>query len=299
MILRIALVAVFAATSLSATAQELSIALSTPVTSLDPHFHNLSPNNGMSKHFFDPLVKQDEQQNLRPGLAESWRALDDTTWEFKLRKGVKWHGGSDFTAEDVIATFKRVPNVPNSPSSVAIYTRSIKEATATDKYTLRLRTERPHPLLPNDLTGVQIIAKKVAEGAKTEDFNAGKAIIGTGPYKFVEYVSGDRVVMAVNDRYWGPKPAFAKVRFRMISNSAARVAALLAGDVRMIEGVPTADIEKLAKDARVSLASAVSNPVIYLHMDSGRERNSPFVTDRQGRPLEAHPLRDPRRRKAI
>ena len=129
--------------ALSAQAQELSIALSAPITSLDPHFHNLSPNNGMSKHFFDPLVKQDELQRLKPGLAESWRAVDDTTWEFKLRKGVKFHDGSDFTADDVIATFKRVPNVPNSPSSLGIYTRPIKESTATDKYTLRLKTDRP------------------------------------------------------------------------------------------------------------------------------------------------------------
>jgi peptide/nickel transport system substrate-binding protein len=293
------LAALAAFLSLPAAAQELSIALSTPITSLDPHFHNLSPNNGMSKHFFDPLVKQDEQQHLKPGLAESWRALDDTTWEFKLRKGVKFHDGTDFTADDVIATFKRVPNVPNSPSSLAIYTRPIKEALATDKYTLRLKTERPYPLLPNDLSAIQILSRKVAETARTEDFNSGKAMNGTGPYKFVEYVSGDRVVMTVNDKYWGPRPAFAKVRYRMISNSAARVAALLAGDVRMIEGVPTADIEKLSKDARVTLASAVSNRVIYLHMDSGRERNSPFVTDRDGRPMEANPLRDPRVRKAI
>jgi peptide/nickel transport system substrate-binding protein len=280
-------------------AQELSIALSTPITSLDPHFHNLSPNNGMSKHFFDPLVKQDEQQRLKPGLAESWKTLDDTTWEFKLRKGVKFHDGSDFTADDVIATFKRVPNVPNSPSSLAIYTRPIKEAVAVDKYTLRLKTEKPYPLLPNDLSGIQILPKKVAEAAKTEDFNSGKLMIGTGPYKWVEYVSGDRVVMAANDKYWGAKPAFAKVRYRMIANSAARVAALLAGDVQMIEGVPTADIERLKKDARLTVTSAVSNRIIYLHLDSGREKNSPFVTDLAGKPIEANPLRDPRVRRAI
>ena len=280
-------------------AQELSIALSTPITSLDPHFHNLSPNNGMSKHFFDPLVKQDEQQNLKPGLAESWSTLDDTTWEFKLRKGVKFHDGSDFTAEDVIATFKRVPNVPNSPSSLAIYTRPIKEAIAIDKYTLRLKTEQPYPLLPNDLSGIQILPKKVAEAAKTEDFNSGKAMIGTGPYKFVEYVSGDRVVMAVNDKYWGPKPAFAKVRFRMIANSAARVAALLAGDVQMIEGVPTADIERLKKDARVTRdLGGLEPPHLPAHGFGAREelalRHRPA-----GKPLEANPFRDPRVRKAI
>jgi peptide/nickel transport system substrate-binding protein len=283
----------------SVLAQELSIALSTPITSLDPHFHNLSPNNSMSKHFFDPLIKADERQNLKPGLAESWKTIDDTTWEFKLRKGVKFHDGTDFTAEDVIATFKRVPNVPNSPSSLAIYTKPIKEATATDKYTLRLKTEKPYPLLPNDLSGIQIISKKAAETAKTEDFNSGKAMNGTGPYKWVEYVSGDRVVMTVNEKYWGPKPAFAKVRYRMIANSAARVAALLAGDVQMIEGVPTTDIERLKKDARLTISSAVSNRLIYLHMDSAREKNSPFVTDVAGKPLEANPLRDPRVRKAV
>jgi peptide/nickel transport system substrate-binding protein len=85
----------------------------------------------------------------------------------------------------------------------------------------------------------------------------------------------------------------------MISNSAARVAALLAGDVQMIEAVPTADIPQLSKDARVSLASAVSNRIIYLHLDSHREKNSPFVTDAAGKPLEANPLRDPRVRKAL
>jgi peptide/nickel transport system substrate-binding protein len=236
---------------------------------------------------------------MKPGLAESWKPLDDTTWEFKLRKGVKFHDGSDFTADDVIATFKRVPNVPNSPSSLAIYTRPIKEAIAVDKYTLRLKTDKPYPLLPNDLSGIQILPKKVAETAKTEDFNSGKAMIGTGPYKWVEYVSGDRVVMTANEKYWGAKPAFAKVRYRMIANSAARVAALLAGDVQMIEGVPTADIERLKKDPRLTVTSAVSNRLIYLHMDSGREKNSPFVTDAAGKPLEANPFRDPRVRKAV
>ena len=291
--------AALAAAAPAVPAQELSIALSTPITSLDPHFHNLSPNNGLADHFFGQLVRMDENQNLRPGLADSWKAVDDTTWEFKLKKGVKWHDGSDFTAADVIATLKRIPNVPNSPASFAIYTRPVKEAIAVDALTLRLKTERPHPLLPNDLVAVRIIPKKVAESAKTEDFNSGKAMIGTGPYKFAEYVAGDRIVMVANDRYAGPKPAFAKVRYKMITNSAARVAALLAGDVQMIEAVPTADIEQLKKDARVSLASIVSNRIIYLHMDSAREKNSPFVTDKAGKPLEANPFRDPRVRKAI
>ena len=279
-------------------AQELTVGLSTPVTTLDPHFHNLTPNNSVAKHLFETLVHQDDQQALRPGLAESWRAVDDLTWEVKLRKNVRWHDGSPFTAEDVLATLRRIPVVPNSPASFAIYTRPIAEAKAADAHTLLLKTREPHPLLPNDLATLHIIPKKV-EAAGTPEFNSGKAVIGTGPYRFAEYVSGDRVVLVANDKYWGGKPAFAKVRFRMITNSAARVAALLAGDVHMIEAVPTADIEKLKKDARVSLASTVSNRIIYLHMDSGREANSPFVTDAAGKPLAANPLRDPRVRKAL
>jgi len=288
----------FLAASLAAGAQELTIGLSTPVTTMDPHFHNLTPNNAMAKHIFETLVDQDAQQGLKPGLAVSWRATNSTTWEIKLRKNVRWHDGTPFTAEDVLATLKRIPHVPNSPASFAIYTRAIIDAKAPDPHTLILKTRDAYPLLPNDLATIHIIPKKV-EAMSTPDFNAGKPTIGTGPYKFVEYVSGDRIVLAANDKYWGPKPAFAKVRFRMITNSAARVAALLAGDVQMIEAVPTADIEKLRKDARVSLASTVSNRIIYLHMDSGREKNSPFVTDTAGKPMEANPLRDPRVRKAL
>lgn len=297
--LRGGLAAALLAAGCGAAAQELAVGLSAPISSLDPHFHNLSPNNSLADHIYGQLVRNDENQALRPGLAESWQALDDTTWEFKLRKGVRWHDGAEFTAEDVIATLKRIPNVPNSPASFVTYTRPIKEATATDKHTLRLRTERPHPLLPNDLVAVRIVPRRVAETAKTEDFNSGRAAIGTGPYKFAEYVAGDRVVLVRNENYWGSKPAWQKVRFKIISNSAARVAALLAGDAHMIEAVPTADIGNLAKDARIALASTVSNRVIYLHLDSGREKNSPFVTDRDGKPLEANPLRDPRVRKAI
>ena len=296
---RILLAAAAAAVSLTAGAQELVVGLSTPVTSLDPHFHNLTPNNSLARHVFETLVKQDENQNPKPGLAESWRAVDANTWEFKLRKGVKWHDGAEFTAGDVAATLKRVPLVPNSPAFFAIYTRAIREVVAVDAHTLRFKTAQPHPLLPNDIVAIHIVPQKLAENAKTEDFNSGKAMIGTGPYRFSEHVSGDRVVLVSNDRYWGPKPAWSKVRFKMITNSAARVAALLAGDVHMIEAVPTADIPMLAKDTRVTLVSAVSNRVIYLHFDSGREKNSPFVTDKAGKPLEANPLRDPRVRKAI
>jgi peptide/nickel transport system substrate-binding protein len=283
----------------SANAADLIIGLSTPVTSLDPHFHNLTPNNSLGRHVFETLIRQDESQRLLPGLAESWKPLNDLEWEIKLRKGVKFHNGQNFTADDVIATFTRVPNVPNSPASFAFFVRPIVEIKAVDPLTIRLKTDKPHPLLPNDLGAVMILPKSIAETAKTEDFNSGKAMIGTGPFQLVEYASGDRVVLKRYDAYYGQKPAWTTVRFKMIPSAPARVAALLAGDVQMIEGVPTADIPKLSKDSRVTVSSAVSNRIIYLHMDSGREKNSPFVTTVDGKPMEANPLRDPRVRRAI
>ena len=199
----------------------------------------------------------------------------------------------------MLATFKRVPNVPNSPASFAVFVRPIVDARAVDRHTLRFKTSSPHPLLPSDMSSVLILPKAVAETAKTEDFNSGKAMIGTGPFKYAEYVSGDRVVLTRNDGYWGTRPHWGKVTFKMIPSAPARVAALLAGDVQMIENVPTADIPKLKTDSRVGLSSAVSNRLIYLHMDSGREKNSPFVTTADGKPMEANPLRDARVRRAI
>src|SRR4051812_48895048 len=228
--------------------REVSIGLQAAITSIDPHYHNLSPNNSLLLHVFEPLVKRDANQKMVAGLATSWRAIDDLTWEFKLRKGVKFHDGTPFTAEDVVATYKRVPNVPNSPSSFATFTKPIVEARIVDPYTITFKTAAPHVLLPSDLGAVYILPKAVAEKAATEDFNSGKAAIGTGPYRFVEYVPNQRVVLKANYGYWGGEEPWDKVTFKILTNASARVAALLSGDVQMIETVPTSDIAKLSGD---------------------------------------------------
>ena len=98
-------------------AQDLRIGLAAEPSAMDPHYHNLTPNNGLLGNLFDRLVEFNEKDQLVPALAESWKAVDDKTWEFKLRKGVKWHDGTPFTADDVVFTLERAPNVPNSPSS--------------------------------------------------------------------------------------------------------------------------------------------------------------------------------------
>ncbi|MBL8705136.1 MAG: ABC transporter substrate-binding protein [Rhodospirillales bacterium] len=282
----------------AATAAELTIGLGADVTSIDPHFHNLSPNSNVGKHIFDSLVHQDDQQRLSPGLAVSWKALEDATWEFKLRQGVKFHDGSDFTAEDVAFTVKRAPAVPNSPSSYGIYLASIAETTVVDPYTVRFKTKGPYPLLPTDISNILIVSHKAGATATTADYDSGKAAIGTGPFKLVENKKGDRIVLARNDAYWGPKPAWDKATLRLLTNEASRVAALLAGDVQMIEIIPTQDIAKIKANKDLTVSSVVGNRLIYLHVDTARDQ-SPFVTDKAGKPLDKNPLKDVRVRRAI
>lgn len=280
-----------------ASAAELKIALSTEPTSIDPHYHNLSPNNALATHIFGSLIEQNETQQLQPGLALSWKPINDTTWEFKLRQGVKFHDGSPFTAEDVAFTMSRAGNVPDSPSSFGIYTKPIKEVKVVDPHTVHFITEKPYPLMPNDVSTVRIISKKHGEGATTSDYNSGKAAIGAGPYKLVSFTPGQSIVLEANPNYWGEKPTFDKVTFRAITNAASRVAALLSGDVDLVDGVPTADIAQLKKNPDVAISQAVSNRVIYLHIDSDRDV-TPHATGKDGKEIK-NPFKDVRVRRAI
>ncbi len=280
-------------------ARDISIGLQAAITSMDPHYHNIGPNNGTLRHIFEPLITQDGNQKLIPALATSWKALDDTTWEFKLRKNVRWHDGSPFTGEDVAFTLKRVPNVPNSPSSFATFTKPIVDVKIIDPHTIIFKTASPHVLLPSDLTAVGIVSKLHGEKATTDDYNSGKAAIGTGPYKFVEYIANQRIVFKANYGYWGGEEPWDKVTFKMLTNPAARVAAFLSGDVEMIETVPTADIARLEKDKKFALSSKVSNRVIYVHLNQHQDKEPVFITDKAGKPLDKNPLKDVRVRKAL
>ena len=288
--------AAFAATPAWGQGGTLTVGLKAEPSSIDPHYHNLGPNNSMAAHYFSRLVEQDDKLRLLPGLAVSWKPINDTTWEFKLREGVKFHDGSDFNADDVMFTFERAPNVPNSPSSFATYLKG-KTFTKVDDYTIHISTERPYPLMPVDMAATPIISSDVGADVTTADFNSGKAAMGTGPYRFVEWVPGDRLVIERNEDYFDAKPEWDKIVFKPIKSGPARVAALLAGDVDFIDNVPPIDIPRLKGDENVQLSQGVSSRVIYLHMDQFRE-DSPFVKANGGGDIK-NPLLDVRVRKAI
>jgi peptide/nickel transport system substrate-binding protein len=282
-----------------ALAQTLTLGSAAPVTTIDPHFHNVGPNNALTMHIFDRLVERDGRARPRPSLAESWRVVSDTVWEFKLRAGVTWHDGRPFTADDVVFTFSRVPNVPNSPGGFQGFLRAITRVEVVDPLTIRLHTGAPHPLMPLDLASVSIIARHAAEGAATEDFNTGRAAIGTGPYRLVSYRSGDRVEMTRNDAYFGGAEPWARVSYRIASNDAARTAALLAGDLDVIEQVPTSDLARLRRDNRVTVTEIPSLRTVYMAPDYTRDGGTPLVTDNAGQPLPVNPFKDVRVRRAL
>jgi peptide/nickel transport system substrate-binding protein len=283
-----------------ARAQELKIGISTEPSAMDPHYHNLGPNNQLAFTIFDTLILQDETQKLTPGLAESWKAVSDTVWEFKLRKGVKFHDGSPFTAADVVFSMARPAKVPNSPSPFTLFTRSFSEVKVIDDFTVQFVTKAPAPLLPTDVSRVAIMSAKaakadVAEGMTTEALGKGEGLIGTGPYKFVEWTRGNRIVLAGNKDYWGDKPKWERVIYRPMSNDAARVAALLSGDVDMIENPPPADLKKLRENPNVKISQAVSNRLIYIHLDSFSTPTTVGIPDAG----DKNPLKDVRVRKAL
>jgi peptide/nickel transport system substrate-binding protein len=282
-----------------AFAQTLTIGAAAPVTSIDPHFHNLGPNNALTMHIFDRLIERDSRARPHPSLATAWRAVSERVWELELRQGVTWHDGRPFTADDVVFSFARVPNVPNSPGGFQGFLRAIERVEVVNPHLIRLHTRAPHPLMPLDLASVSIIARHAAEGMATEDFNTGRAAIGTGPYRLTAFRSGDRVEMVRNDSYFGGAEPWARVNYRMLLNDASRTAALLAGDVDMIEQIPTSDLARLRRDARITVTEIPSLRTVYIAPDWSREGSPPGVTDNAGQPLAQNPFRDARVREAL
>lgn len=275
---------------------ELRVGLAADVTSMDPHFLNLQPNVNISWHVFDALTHVNEDARLIPGLADSWRAIDPTTWEFRLRRGVKFHDGTDLTAEDVVFSIERTFLVPNG--QFRTFTQRIVSKRIVDAHTLRLTTATPYAMVPYDLNSIHIVSRKAAAGARPEDFDSGKAMMGSGPFRFVRFARGDRVELVRNDGYWGSRSPWEKVTFRIVPTDPARLAGLLSGDVDAIEQVPTADLPRIRRDPKLQTAQKVSWRTIFFHLDQ-RYATPPGLADKSGRPLAGNPFGDTRVRQAL
>ncbi|MBO9643439.1 MAG: ABC transporter substrate-binding protein [Pseudacidovorax sp.] len=281
-----------------AAAQNLAIGFADPVSSVDPQLNNHAGDRSLALHFWDSLVTSRDGGKLDPGLASSWKSLDDKTWEFKINTAIKWQDGTPVSAEDIVFSFQRARSVPGSVASYSGALRSVESATAKDPGTLIVKTSTPNPMLPLEIASIYVVSKHVGEKARTEDYNSGKAVVGTGPYKFISYTPGDRTVFERNPGYWGPKPQWDKVTYRFINNGAARTAALLAGDVDVIDKVAVTDVEKLRKDPKVSVYTYPGLRVLLLQ-PTLREGPNEFITDNAGKVLDKNPLTDLRVRQAL
>ena len=295
-----------------AMAQSLTVGLTSEPTAMDPHFHNLGPNNAMRSHIFEGLTRADENLQNVPSLASSWETVDDTTWRFKLREGVTFSDGTPFDATDVVYTICRVPTVENSPSSFTSFIAGISGVEIEDPHTIVFETDGPVPLLPTNFASVGIISAEAfggedvvfAQGGcenmgtppQAPDFNDPAKAIGTGPYKLESYVRGDSIVLSRNEDYWDGTPTWEEVTFRPIANEGARVAALLAGDVDVIETPPIQDFDRIRQEGK-QIAQGLSNRVIYLHLDNNPEEGHvpPGVEGTDGK----NPFTDVRVREAI
>ncbi|MFY8155023.1 MAG: ABC transporter substrate-binding protein, partial [Hyphomicrobiales bacterium] len=275
-----------ASVSTAALAQNLTIGVRAGPDSIDPHFTATGTHAESLKHIFDTLTWSGDKLQIEPRLATSWKAIAPDTWEFKLRSGVKFHDGSDFTAEDVKFSIERIP-VVSGPNPTTIYTRRVKEVKIIDPLTVHIVTDGPAPNLPNDFIRLFIVSSKAAAGLTkdnaNETFNSGKAAIGTGPYKFVSWTPKDQLVLDRFDGYWGPKEPWAKVVRKELPNDAARVAQLKAGQVDIIVRAPSSDIATLKRDPKLTVATI--DTVYVFNMEIDMRDKSPQVTAKDGSPL--------------
>jgi len=280
------------------SAQTLTVGMQTEPGTMDPQFNLLGSNTSALRNIYDTLLSRDPNLQVRPSLAESWRAVDETTWEFKLRPGVRFHDGSPLTAEDVRFTIERVTRVPGNPNSYATYIQGITEVQVVDAQTVRFITDGPVPLLPSNISNIFIISS--AQGLRsTAEFNSGQAAIGTGPYRFSAWQPGQPLVLERNDAYFGGAAHWQRVTFRPMSNDGSRVAALLSGDVDFINGVPLQDVSRLEREGgRTRVFGGPSAYVYMLFPEVGRDP-LPGVRDVQGNPLPRNPWLDPRVREAM
>ena len=268
--------------------------------SIDPHFTATGTHAEALKHVFDTLVWSGDGLELEPRLAESWKPINDTTWEFKLRRGVKFHDGSDFTAADVKFSIERIP-VVSGPNPTTIYVRRVKETRIVDPLTLHIVTDGAAPNLPNDFIRLFIVSSKAAAGltkeTANEAFNSGKAAVGTGPYKYVSWQPKGDLVLARNDDFWGAKEPWARHVRKEIANDAARVAQLKAGQLDLISRVPATDIDALKRDAKINVQTIDTVYVFNVELDVRDKALN--VTAKDGSALEKNPLQDVRVREAI
>ena len=269
--------AILAAASPDAAAQgkdTLTVALPSHAPTLDPHMHFERVGILVNINMFDSLLHRNAKLEFEPSLATSWKAVNDTTWEFKLRKGVKFHNGDTVTAEDVKYSFDRVlePGSEKKKSPQYGNIRAIKEVRIVAPDTVHLVTDKPFPLLLERVVFFPIVPKKHIEKVGEEAFGS-TATVGTGPWKLVEWKRDQYVRLEAFDGHWRGKPAFKYVVFRAIPEVATAVAELKTGGVDIIRNVNADLLNDLKSHPQTRISTT---PILRVHYISLDMRSAPF-----------------------
>lgn len=267
-----------------ADAKDLTIGLTSDPTILDPQAGEELSSNIMFYHVYDPLVRRDADLKFGPGLAESWSQKDEKTWLFKLRPGVKFHNGETLKASDVVFTIDRL-----KASVMSNLSANIASATAVDDLTVEIATPGPYAALPNDLAAILILNEAYVKSVG--DAELGLKPMGTGPYQLKEWAKEDRLTLEAFPDYYAGKAKIDTVVFRPITNPATRTAALLTGELDVVQDLAVRDIERVKAETGVTVLTRPSLLNILLALDV-REK-SPTIA------LDKNPMTDRRVREAI
>ncbi len=234
--------------------ETLDASISRGITELNP-----------SLHVFDSLVRREGDMSLVPSVAASWKQLDPVTWEFKLRKDVRFHDGKPLTADDVKFTFDRIMDVKTYRSEMKSLFALMKEVSVVDPTTVRFHFSQPFSSFVRHLVLVPIVPKHVVLSKGHDAFLASP--IGSGPFKFVEWVKGKEIVLEANPQYWRGEPAIQKIIWRGVPEAATRVAGLLSGDADIIIDVPVSFVDAINARPGYKIKTAPGNRVMFLQLN--------------------------------
>ena len=245
-----------------ARAAELVAAKGTDVTSFDPGINPTPDAQQVITMIYETLIQRDDNMQLKPGLAVSWRNVDLLTWQLKLRSGVKFHNGEPFDSRSVKFTLERL-STPGDKAGGHVMVSSfggIERVDAVDPLTVTIKTKRPDPVLPARLAqtfGAQMIPAQYT--TKVGYPGLAKNPVGTGPYKLVQWLKDDRAILEANKDYWGGTPAIERVVWRVIPDDLARVSALQAGEVQVIVRVPPDQVPTIEKRGGMRVERVLGN----------------------------------------
>jgi peptide/nickel transport system substrate-binding protein len=264
--------AAFAATP--ADAKSLRWAARGDVLTMDPYTTDESVSANIASLIHDALVERDRAMAIVPRLATSWKVIDDRTWRFTLRDGVRFHDGSPLTADDVVFSIERAQD---PRSAYAQYARALGKPVRIDDRTVELKQDRPNPLLLEHLSQISIMSRAwcvthhaetpLDLKATTENYAARHAN-GTGPYLLKAREPGTRTVLVRNPDWWGPVEGnVTEVVYTPIASDATRVAALLSGALDLVQDPPPQDLPRLQGDEAFRVYGAPENRIIFVGMD--------------------------------